>query len=286
MTVLVTGASGFVGRHVIKFLSQFDVFIIATTTNIGKLEKFQWPINVQYVEYNLRSPLDQLIDQIGVPDALIHLAWQGLPNYKQQFHELEELPFQQQFLKQMIALGCCNITVTGTCMEYGMQEGCLTEEMEVFPQTSYAKAKNSLRCYLEDLQKDYEFSLKWLRLFYMYGEGQNPTSIIPALQRALDEGQPQFNMSLGDQERDFLHIDHIAEYICLASLQTKIQGIINISSGKPITVLSLVQHYLEQRKQNISLNLGFYPKPDYEPQSFWGNNSKLKKIIHESNRRV
>lgn len=286
MTVLVTGASGFIGRYLIEYLNRCNVHIIATSSSKTKLQAFTWAQHVTCIEYDLKQPVSVLLEQSGIPDVLIHLAWHGLPNYKQNVHELEELPIQQQFLKHMIAAGCKNITVTGTCMEYGMQEGCLIETMPVFPDTSYAKAKNKLRLFLEELHTHDQFVFKWLRLFYMYGEGQNPTSIIPALQRALNEGQAEFNMSLGDQERDFLPVEQVAAYIVQAALQTEVQGIINICSGKPISILSLVQHYLEQRKQNISLNLGFYPKPDYEPQSFWGDHSKLKKIIHEPNRRV
>ena len=65
--------------------------------------------------------------------SLIHLAWEGLPNYKAAFHVEENLPRHFPFLKNLIKNGLKDLTVTGTCFEYGMQEGSLQEDMEVFP---------------------------------------------------------------------------------------------------------------------------------------------------------
>jgi len=64
-------------------------------------------------------------------------------------------------------------------------------------------------------------------------------------------------------------------------VQEEITGVINCCSGVPVTVKQLVQEYLKENNQSIKLNLGYYPYPDYEPMHFWGDNNKLKTIIHE-----
>ncbi len=87
-------------------------------------------------------------------------------------------------------------------------------------------------------------------------------------------------MSGGAQERDYLPIEKVAEYIVKIALQNSITGIINCSSGEPITVKKLVLNYLKQKQQSIQLNLGHYPYTDYEPMRFWGDNKKLKSIIN------
>ena len=179
----------------------------------------------------------------------------------------------------MVSHGLKKLVVTGTCFEYGMREGCLSEEMIANPQNPYAIAKDTLRRFLFELQKRQEFDCTWIRLFYMYGKGQNPNSLLSQLESALQKGDTGFNMSGGEQLRDYLPIEKAAEYIVKISLQNKVAGIINCCSGKPIKVRQLVENYLKNIQGKIELNTGYYPYPDYEPMSFWGDDTKLKNIL-------
>lgn len=278
MKILVTGASGFVGRHVIDELSKYDCEIIAATTKAG-LKSANKKTN--YISFDLgRVDVNEnYFLKSNKPDLLIHLAWQGLPNYKSLFHFEDNLMSQYLFLKNMILNGLKKLVITGTCFEYGIKEGCLSEEMITDPQNPYALAKDTLRKFLFELQKKYEFDCKWIRLFYMYGEGQNPNSLLSQLKNALQKGETVFNMSGGEQERDYLSIEKVAEYLVTIALQNKVSGIINCCSGKPIKVKQFVENYLENNKGEIKLNTGYYPYPDYEGMSFWGDDSKLKKIL-------
>ena len=180
----------------------------------------------------------------------------------------------------MVTNGLKDLAVTGTCFEYGMQEGGLSEEMITDPANPYGLAKDSLRKFLFELKKQFPFDLKWIRLFYMYGEGQNSNSLLSQLQTALDRGDKEFNMSGGEQERDYSPVEKIARYIVAIALQKDICGIINCCSGQPVKVKHLVQSYLEEHNADIKLNLGYYPYPDYEAMRFWGDNNKLKKILN------
>jgi dTDP-6-deoxy-L-talose 4-dehydrogenase (NAD+) len=170
--------------------------------------------------------------------------------------------------------------VTGTCLEYGLHEGVLKEDLPSDPSNPYAIAKNELRKSLESLQKEHSFSFKWVRLFYMYGKGQNPNSLLSQLDKAIENREPSFNMSGGEQVRDYLPVEKVAEYIVKIAFQDKVTGIINCCSGEPITVKQFVADYLQSINKKISLNLGYYPYPDYEPMRFWGDNSKLKTILN------
>ena len=113
----------------------------------------------------------------------------------------------------------------------------------------------------------------------MYGKGQNPNSLLSQLEDALKRGDKIFNMSGGEQLRDYLPIEKVAEYIIKIALQNKVAGTINCCSGKPISVRQLGQDYLNEKKATIQLNTGYYPYPDYEPMAFWGDDKKLKSII-------
>ena len=80
---------------------------------------------------------------------MIHLAWEGLPNYKADFHLTKNLPLQKALLTNLLQNGLKDLTVTGTCFEYGMKEGMLSEEMACEPANAYAIAKNELRLALD-----------------------------------------------------------------------------------------------------------------------------------------
>lgn len=281
MKILVTGATGFIGQYVVRQLLADDHTVVATGTSQVKASQVDWFDQVTFVEYNLPPVGDNqnLYTYFDQPDALIHLAWQGLPNYKATFHFEQNLFPQYLFLKNLIHNGLRNVTVTGTCFEYGMQDGCLSEDCLSMPANPYALAKDTLRKMLEALQTEHSFSLKWARLFYMYGDGQNPNSIIPLLERAIEQGETVFNMSEGEQLRDYLPVEDVAIYLCRLATQTNVSGIINCCSGQPISIRRFVENYLHTRNATISLNLGHYPYPDYEPMAFWGNNQKLTKLL-------
>jgi dTDP-6-deoxy-L-talose 4-dehydrogenase (NAD+) len=115
------------------------------------------------------------------------------------------------------------------------------------------------------------FRLKWLRLFYTYGEGQSENSLLRQLQRALDRGDAEFNMSPGDQLRDYLPVGQMADRIVRAGLDLNRSGIFNCCSGQPVSVSTLVEDYIARHGGKIRLNKGYYPYPDYEPHSFWGH---------------
>ena len=114
----------------------------------------------------------------------------------------------------------------------------------------------------------------------MYGDGQNKNSLIALLNKAIKKGEKEFNMSGGEQLRDFLHCDQVVSHISKIALQNKINNqIINCCSGEAISVKELVENYLNEKKNKMKLNLGFFPYPKYEPMAFWGDNSKLKELI-------
>ena len=280
MKILVTGATGFIGNYVIQELLANNCKVIATSANEDKAGGASWFSQVTYIPFDLRD-LDSGVNYqsfFNNPNAVIHLAWEGLPNYKSAFHIDENLPRHLAFLNNLIANGLKDLTVTGTCLEYGMQEGCLNEDMKTMPSNSYGIAKDELRKALQKVQQKTDIHLKWVRLFYMFGKGQSANSLFSQLDKALTNDETEFNMSGGEQVRDYLPVEKAATCIVKIALQKKVTGIINCCSGTPITVKQLVQNYLNEKNKKIFLNTGYYPYSDFEPMRFWGDNSKLKLI--------
>lgn len=273
MKVAVTGATGFIGRHVVAELEQrfASPVLMLRSESDPPLSFLKHPI----VQIDLADPPLNAFELLGSPDVLIHLAWAGLPNYKSLSHFEVELPAQYTFLKGMIQSGLKNLVVTGTCFEYGMQSGSLKEDMESKPTNSYGFAKDNLRRQLEYLKENQPFGLTWARLFYIYGVGQAQSSLFPQLKCAVDRGDKVFNMSGGEQLRDYLHITEVAKFIVSLAMANRDDGIVNICSGKPISVRNLVESWITENAWSIELNLGHYPYPDYEPMAFWGERRKL-----------
>ncbi len=279
--VLVTGASGFIGNYVIQELIRQEYHVIASSTSLEKARKFPWFEQVKYTPLNI-SQCDPQVNYhayFDYPDIVIHLAWEGLPNYKSDFHLKNNLPTHANFLRNLIENGLKDLTVSGTCFEYGLREGCLSEELTPEPGNAYAEAKNRLRELVQAMADVNSVSFKWVRFFYLYGQGQSPNSLLSQLQNAVNNGEDVFNMSPGDQLRDYLPIETAAAYLVKIATQTRIDGVVNCCSGRPITVMDLVKEYLRERGLHINLNPGFYPYSDLEPRNFWGDTRKLKTIV-------
>ncbi len=267
MRIALTGATGFLGRYVLQALIDLDVEVVAVTRDAGKLAYVK--DLVQILELDLSADCD-FYQLMGAPDVLIHLAWDGLPNYKSLHHFETELPMQYKFLKRMVESGLSSIFVSGTCFEYGMQSGALSPEMKTAPSNPYGFAKDALRKQLQFLKENSKFNLTWARLFYMFGEGQPINSLYPQLKQAILRGDKVFNMSGGQQLRDYLPIETVAKRIVRLALEQRDIGVTNICSGNPISVGDLVKQWLRENGWRIELNLGYYPYPDYEPMEFWG----------------
>lgn len=278
MKILVTGATGFIGDAVIKELLKGQSDIIATSKNKQKAINKEWYKDVTYIEYNLNKTKENLFDFFSKPDIVLNLAWDGLSNYNDKIHIEQNLINHYNFLENMLDNGLKNLVSIGTCFEYGKISGCLKEDTITNPNTLYGLAKDSLRKMLELLQEKNEFTFKWIRLFYMHGEGQSKKSLLSLLDEAIDKKQKVFNMSKGDQLRDYLPIDILAKNIVLIILQNNINGIINCGKGKPISIIDLVRNHILINNKNIELNLGYYPYTKHEPMEFWADVEKLTKI--------
>ena len=276
MKFVVTGATGFIGKHVVPALLARGHRVVALSRDANKARSAPWFDEVDYVSFDIHAPGASIPAEFDGADGLIHLAWPGLPNYMSLYHFEDTLPADYRFLKAAVESGVRRLIVTGTCLEYGDKSGCLTAGLPTEPVSPYALAKDTLRKFLEALQVIKPFELAWLRMFYLYGPGQNPNSLLAQLERAIDRGDAEFNMSAGDQMRDYLPVETAAGYIATIAESEGANGLFNCCSGTPITLRDFVQARLAEKGAKIKLNLGALPGRGYEPHAFWGDPAKLQ----------
>lgn len=274
LKVVVTGASGFVGLHLIRSLARHGIDVTACYhSRPVRADRLVAPRRL-----DIASPTHCDFAAMVEADVLFHLAWSGLPNYQSPHHTERELPRHLKFLTRCIEAGVRRIVVTGTCLEYGMQEGELHEALPARPVTRYGEAKHFLYQQLRSAAAAASVSLTWCRLFYLFGDGQSPGALYSSLRRAVEANELEFAMSPGDQIRDFIHVDAAVESIRQLGL-LKADGVFNVCSGRPQTVNEVVENWLTQWGARISLRRGMLAYPSYEPFEFWGSKARLESVL-------
>ena len=285
MKIAITGATGFIGCHLVQALSDSNNKVLCVGRNEEKLSKLQAQYGVSTFSADIEKECDNWFEFLGSPEVVIHLAWGDLNDYKNLKHLHQHLPSHMKFVKQLIGEGLKKIVISGTCFEYGLQSGKLQETDFTNPATPYGTAKDTLRQYLSFLQSQKSFLLVWLRYFYMYGNGQSQKSFHSQLESAIEQNDPVFNMSDGEQLRDYLPVDNVALLTATLACDERATGIYNICSGHPVSIRRLAEEKIAEKKSNIALNLGYYPYPDYESMAFWGDRIKLDNFLESRNKK-
>jgi nucleoside-diphosphate-sugar epimerase len=287
--ILVTGATGFVGSHVVEQAILAGHPVIATGRKASTFEQLPFSRGVRFIECDLHKDWSPLLDVAGDVAALIHLAWPDLPDFRNARHVSVHLGADARFVLAMLDAGLPMMVGVGTCLEYGIREGALVETMRADPQLPYPIAKDTLRRLFLPAFSEKGRAMRWARLFYMYGPRQNARSLLSQLDHAIAEGKDRFPMSGGQQVRDYLPVEEVARrLVTLAAapvttpaIALATDGIFNICSGQPQTVEALVRNHIAQRSAIIEPELGVYPYPDYEPMSFWGETNRFTSLQGE-----
>jgi nucleoside-diphosphate-sugar epimerase len=264
--IIVSGATGFIGRHVARSLIANGYKVTALVRDPVKAKTISSITDVPHVLFDIKNP-KKILD-IQNKKTLIHCAWGDVRDVLSQKHIEEHYLNNYLFIRSCVEQGINQILITGTCYEYGLQYGPVSAITETKPNTPYALAKDGLHKALRALQKDIYFELIWVRLFYVYGEGQDSKSIISLFDNALLKGDKTFNMSYGEQILDYLPVESVAEQI--VNLLVERDGVFNICSGKPISLRRLLEQRMVEKGTSIQLNLGYYEYRQHDSMAIWG----------------
>ena len=275
MKVVVTGASGYMGKYVVKELLSQGHEVIAVDLHYKEVDT-----RAKFSEVSIFSGEKNIYEQLERPDLCIHLAWQDGFIHNSPKH-MENISSHFKFLKNMIQGGCKNIAVMGTMHEVGYWEGKIQADTPCNPLSQYGIAKNALRQALFTLAQNSEVNIYWLRAFYILGDDSRNCSIFTKLLAAAEDGKAKFPFTSGKNKYDFIDIKMLAKQIVAASTQTKFTGIINVCTGIPIALKDKVEEFIAQNNLSIELDYGAFPDRPYDSPIIYGDNSVIKEIMEE-----
>jgi len=279
MRIFVTGASGFIGSHLIPVLLEAgcEVAILSRPGNsLWRLQKHIKDLKIFYGDFlHTDSFSQQLMD--FRPEACIHLAWYVDPStYLYSDQNIPYLFNSIQLLKLLIKNGCEQVVMAGTCAEYDTSIGYLQETSLTKPSTIYAASKLSLSILGQQIAKDAGVAFAWARLFYLYGDTENEKRLVPSAINALLRNEI-FPATAGEQIRDYLHVTDVASAFWFV-LQNRLSGVYNVSSGEPISIQTLLRSIGDILEKKKLIQFGAIPYREWEPMFICGDNSKLKKL--------
>ena len=277
-TVLVTGAAGYIGRHVVKALLDDGYKVLANDFNCKGIDE-----RADMVEADIFSGNEKIYETLGCPDVLIHMAWRDGFIHNSPLHMLN-LSSHFEFLRNMALGGCSHIAVMGSMHEVGYWEGAIDADTPCAPLSQYGVAKNALREAMLLLSKENGFSLYWLRAYYIYGDDIRGSSIFSKITQAARDGKTEFPFTSGKNKYDFISVEELGQQIAAASTQDEYSGVINVCSGEAKTLAEQVEWFIRDRKLPISLQYGAFPDRPYDSPGEWGDATIIKDIMRKKDR--
>ena len=277
MKILVTGANGYIGRHVVKALLDKGVDVVACDIVTDDIDERADRKSINLFDL----PEGNIYEQLGQPDVCLHMAWRNGFVHNAPTH-IGDLSAHYKFLTAMIDGGLKQIAVMGTMHEVGYWEGAIDENTPCNPISMYGIAKDALRRSMLLYTQQKGCILQWLRCYYILGDDRKNNSIFCKILKASDEGKNTFPFTTGKNKYDFIKVDELAELITACVTQNKINGIINCCKGNPISLSEQVESFIKEHNLDIRLEYGVYPDRPYDSPCEYGDPSKINMIIRDS----
>lgn len=279
--VVITGAGGYVGRHVVAAVADLGHEAVAV---VRKQREGDIDPRARVVEADV---LEEGVDLLGVAGvdagstaAVVHLAWQDGFIHNAHSHMLH-LSRHYELLTGLADAGVTRIAALGTMHEIGYWEGAVTADTPTNPLSLYGIAKDALRRSTTISIGD-RVEYAWLRAYYILGDDRRNRSIFAKLLEAADRGDTVFPFTTGKTLYDFIDVAELGRQIAVAATTPSVTGVLNVSSGVPESLASRVERFIDENSLGIALEYGAFPDRPYDSPGTWGEASEISALMAAS----
>jgi UDP-glucose 4-epimerase len=256
---LVTGATGFLGSYLVRLLLENDcqvAVLMRSASNPWRIREMLPRLTV--IPGDLTT-IQQSEDDLRAfsPDVVFHLAWNGVGNrFRNEPAQIDWNLFGSlKLLETAREAGCRCWVGLGSQAEYGDHNGVFSESLPDAPNTMYGAVKHCVRLLSERLCHSFDMRFIWMRLFAVYGPGDDPSHLIPYATRSLLQGQRPA-LTSGEQLWDYLYVEDAASAIWGAANERAAQGVLNLGSGMGRSVRSVVEEIRDLIDPTLDLGFG------------------------------
>lgn len=271
MKVLMTGATGFIGRHCIPALLDKGHEVCAVSSQSRTSDRIDWRQADLFDAAQIRDVVASVR-----PTHLLHMAWTTTPGqYWTSLDNVRWLTASLQLLQAFHQYGGTRVVMAGTCAEYDCRIGtCDEATTPLVPDTLYGSCKHALQLLLQAYARQTGLSAAWGRIFFTYGPHEHPARLVPSVIGRLLSGQ-EAHCSHGTQVRDFLFVEDVAAAF-VALLGSDVSGAVNVASGVPLTIRDLVLQIADMLDARALVRLGSRPATPGEPERIVADVGRLR----------
>jgi nucleoside-diphosphate-sugar epimerase len=263
LRVLVTGASGFVGRWAVTGLLRRGAEVFAMSRR---------PL----VTPGANAAAGDLLDAAATrrivtatrPDTILHCAWMVEPGkFWGAAENLDWVAASMHLARAAAEAGAARFVGVGTCFEYAWPDAGVCDELTtaVTPTNLYAIAKDAVRRALAGWAVQSQLSFAWARLFHLYGPFEHPSRLVSSIAINVARGEPA-PISSGRAVRDYMDVRDAGDALAALAV-SRVENAVNIASGRPATVAEIADLIGRTAGRTDLIARGSLPdRPDEPPR--------------------